>query len=250
MNKHKRLYNISVLAIFKNETMNLKVWLDHYIWQGVDHFYLIDNNSSDNPLKILNNYKSMITYERLDEPYKQVRHYRYMYKKYDIKHRTKWLIMADLDEFWYSPNPSSNLKIELSKCHKYIIYANWFMFGSSGLINHPDDIRTAIINREPDLHLNTKWIIRAKKIKGRYINQHKIRNNIVKDRKIIRDNTNFHLNHYPIQSKEYFDKVKKTRGDVATERFDNIRDDNYFNGYDKNTSFIDEKLANLVKLSS
>jgi hypothetical protein len=33
---------LSILAIMKNEAMNLKLWIDHYIYQGVDHFYLID----------------------------------------------------------------------------------------------------------------------------------------------------------------------------------------------------------------
>jgi len=49
-------YNVSVIAIFKNETMNLKMWLEHYLWQGVDHFFLIDNGSTDDPHKILQPY--------------------------------------------------------------------------------------------------------------------------------------------------------------------------------------------------
>ena len=50
------MYFLSVLAQFKNETMNLKVWIEHYLWQGVEHFYLIDNGSTDNPLSILQEY--------------------------------------------------------------------------------------------------------------------------------------------------------------------------------------------------
>ena len=50
------MYYLTLMAIFKNETFNLKIWLDHYIWQGVQHFYLIDNGSTDNPLEILNDY--------------------------------------------------------------------------------------------------------------------------------------------------------------------------------------------------
>jgi len=246
MYKSKKKYNISILAIFKNETMNLKVWLDHYIWQGVDHFYLIDNNSTDKPLEILNNYKSIITYEKLDEPYKQVLYYKYMYKKYKINKNTKWLIMADLDEFWFCPNINENLKTKLNKCHKYVIYSNWLMFGSNGYINHPPDIRTALIKRNINIHENTKWIIRAKKFKARHISLHKVKHSKINVNKVITDNTNFHLNHYPIQSKEFFDKVKKTRGDALNIDAKNVRDDNYFNEYDKNTDFVDNILANLI----
>jgi hypothetical protein len=34
-------YNLCIMAIFKNETMNLRIWLEHYLWQGVDHFILL-----------------------------------------------------------------------------------------------------------------------------------------------------------------------------------------------------------------
>ena len=42
------MYYLSILAIFKNEAMNLKEWIEHYILNGVEHFYLINNGSTDN----------------------------------------------------------------------------------------------------------------------------------------------------------------------------------------------------------
>ena len=53
ISQKKYNYNFTIMAIFKNETMNLKLWLDHYLWQGIEHFYLIDNDSNDNPINIL-----------------------------------------------------------------------------------------------------------------------------------------------------------------------------------------------------
>ena len=47
------MYYLSILAIMKNEAMNLKIWIDHYIWQGVNHIYIIDNNSDDGSIKII-----------------------------------------------------------------------------------------------------------------------------------------------------------------------------------------------------
>ena len=47
------MHFVSVLAIFKNEGMNIKEWIEHYIWQGIEHFYLINNDSTDNYKKIL-----------------------------------------------------------------------------------------------------------------------------------------------------------------------------------------------------
>ena len=84
------MYYLSVLSIFKNETMNLKLWLEHYLWQGVGHFYLIDNGSTDNPLSILQEYidKGIITYFYLPEKYKQAEHYRYVFDKENLKKKT------------------------------------------------------------------------------------------------------------------------------------------------------------------
>jgi hypothetical protein len=47
-------------------------------------------------------------------------------------------------------------------------------------------------------------------------------------------------------SKEYFDKVKAVRGDVFTANHDSVRDDAYFNKYDKNV-VTDTLLADQVK---
>ena len=41
------LYTLSVLAMFKNESMIIQEWIKHYIEEGVEHFYLIDNGSTD-----------------------------------------------------------------------------------------------------------------------------------------------------------------------------------------------------------
>ena len=41
------MYRISVIAMFKNESMIIKDWIEHYLREGVEHFYLIDNGSTD-----------------------------------------------------------------------------------------------------------------------------------------------------------------------------------------------------------
>ena len=42
----------------------------------------------------------------------------------------------------------------------------------------------------------------------------------------------FRLNHYPIQSKKWFERVKMTRGDVGSPLLDNLRNWDYFARYD------------------
>ena len=54
-------YYLSVVSIFKNESMILEEWINHYIKESVQHFYLVNNGSDDNFMPIINKYKNYIT---------------------------------------------------------------------------------------------------------------------------------------------------------------------------------------------
>ena len=49
-------YNLVAAAVFKNESHILKEWIDHYIYHGFDHIYLINDESTDNYKEIINPY--------------------------------------------------------------------------------------------------------------------------------------------------------------------------------------------------
>ena len=55
------------------------------------------------------------------------------------------------------------------------------------------------------------------------------------------------LNHYRIQSKEYFRKVKMTRGDVAKEEWNLLRTWDYFHDVDRGSSkCVDRELCSIL----
>jgi hypothetical protein len=245
------MHYLSVLCIFKNETMNLQKWIDHYIWQGVEHFYLIDNGSDDNPLIILQNYidKGFVTYYYRPEKYQQIQHYQFVFDNANIKNKTFWLVICDLDEFFYGVDHKLITKLKNLEFFN-VIFCNWLMFGSDELINHPQDIRTSIVHREPNLHINTKYIFQPKCLKSsaqihiHYLlkpNKYSYIKRIHFANKLIR------LNHYPIQSLEFFEKVKMKRGDVTNSNVDNLRDYKYFKDYNKNTNYKDTLLKDLIE---
>ena len=237
------MHYLSILTIMKNEAMNLKIWIDHYIWQGVDHLYIIDNNSNDGSIEIVEdliNNGYPITLYKLFEPHQQVKHYRYVYDKEKLQEKTKWLIVADLDEFFYCNN--SKISYELKFCENFdLVISKWRMFGSNNCIEHPKDIRTSLTKRVQDLHILTKYIFQTKNIFSKSLGIHSLNYGYAKK---IDLSEIFRLNHYPIQSKEYFEKVKMTRG--AADRIDNIRDWEYFNEYNKNTYYEDNDLKNMI----
>jgi len=236
---------LSILAIMKNEAMNLKIWIDHYIWQGVDHFYIIDNNSDDKSIQIIEdliNNGYPITLYKLFEQHKQIEHYIYVYDKEKLQEKTKWLIIADLDEFFYCNN--SKISNELKNYEDYdFITSKWRMFGSNNCIKHPKDIRTSLTKRVEELHPNTKYIFQTKNIYSRSLNIHELNDGYTNN---IDLSEIFRLNHYPIQSKEFFEKVKMTRGDVNWSDQNTIRDWNYFDRYNLNTEYEDNDLKNMI----
>jgi hypothetical protein len=248
------MYYLSILSIFKNETMNLKVWLEHYLWQGVDHFYLIDNGSTDKPLNILQEYinKGIVTYYYKPEKHQQAEHYRWVFDKENLKKTTHWLAVCDLDEFFYGVDQKLVSKLKTLEYYN-VIYANWLMFGSDNLITHPTDIRTSIIHRKPDLHKLTKYIFKPASIKNSaYVWIHYLLNpangNMINNHPKVRiANKLIKLNHYPIQSLEFFQKVKMTRGAADSIQCDNVRDINYFKSYDEGTNYKDDTLKNLIE---
>jgi len=237
------MHYLSILAIMKNEAMNLKLWVEHYIWQGVDHIYIIDNNSDDESIQIIKDLIKIgypITLNKLFEPHKQVEHYKYIYDKEKLQEKTKWLIVADLDEFFYCNN--SRISNELKYFEDYdFITSKWRMFGSNNCIEHPKDIRISLTKREKELSIIGKYIFQPKNIHSKSLNIHWLNdgyNNKIDLSEI------FRLNHYPIQSKEFFEKVKMTRG--AADRVDNVRNWDYFDNYNKNTDYEDNDLKHMI----
>ena len=102
------MYKLSVGAIFKNEEHSIKEWIEHYLYHGVEHFYLINDNSNDNYLEKIQCYldKNIVTlYNACFSNY--IGRQKDMYNTYilpNIKDKnTKWLLMVDLDEYMWSP---------------------------------------------------------------------------------------------------------------------------------------------------
>lgn len=243
------MHYLSILAILKNEAMNLKIWIDHYLWQGVDHFYLIDNGSDDESNAILKDLIAKgypITLYELPEKHRQMQHYHYVYDNENLREKTKWLIIADLDEFFYCLH--STIKNELPKWETFdYISSRWRLFGSNNLDKHPADIRVGLTTREEALRPTPKYIIQPKNIESQHFGTHFVTGGYQRGVDL---SDVFRLNHYVIQSREYYEKVKMSRGDVACSDIDNVRDWNYFKKFDAQATYIDEDLKHMVEALS
>jgi hypothetical protein len=240
---------LSLLAIFKNETLNLDIWIRHYQWQKVNHIYLIDNGSTDEPLCILQKYidQGYVTYLYLDEKYAQTKHYATMYEMYIQHDSSKWVMVCDLDEFFYgTQQPLADALKSME--HYDIIYSPWWMFGSENLEDHPADIRTAIVHRQPDYGTDLKYIFKKSALTfPLQLSIHCLRQIQGIEYEVCLEDRNIRLNHYPIQSRHFFYTVKMNRGDATDPLCDSVRDWTYFDKYNQDMTVCDTLLSDLVK---
>lgn len=136
-NKVPKKYYVSICAIFKDESLSLKEWIEFHLLIGVDHFYLYNNNTTDNSLEILTPYikKGIVTL--IDWNYAppcQAEAYNH-YKEH-FSNESNWIAFIDLDEY-ICPRMNMDLKVWLKQYEAYpslVIY--WKMFGSAGEIEH------------------------------------------------------------------------------------------------------------------
>lgn len=140
---HKRKeykYQVSLCLIFKDEASYLKEWLEYHKLIGVEHFYLYNNNSTDDFMKILQPYidSNIITLHDWPRNYAQVSAYEHCYRNYNKE--SHWIGFLDTDEFInVSVEAGNNLKLFLQKYNLYpSLHIFWRIFGTSGIM-HKDN---------------------------------------------------------------------------------------------------------------
>lgn len=233
---------LSVASVFKNESWNLKEWVLHYKHHGVDHIYLVNDFSDDEYLPILQPFidEGFVTLFQNNITEK------YTGRQTDVNNRfflpicneTQWIAQIDLDEFLYSPK-TLDLKEILRKYEDYgTVETNWVWFNSNDHLEHPsgglvqnftsraafgDQVWMTHRSRcagggqeEPEwFHLWAPKQIANTTFGVQSFNIHKIPTG----GKTINlsfvgrpDDPEILNNHYQIQSREFWEKIKMTRG--------------------------------------
>lgn len=236
---------LAILTIMKNEELNVDEWIAHYIWQGADHLFIIDNGSSDKTVARIeaSPHRERITLLLRPEPHRQGYHYRQTFRRERIRRRFRWLMVADADEFWYSACDNS-LPAALSRFEGFdVIYARWSQFGCPGQETHPASLRQELTLRHAALgpHKATKWVVRTSSIGNNSLFIHKIRGAC--SSRTITDTDVLRLNHYMTQSRRFWSDVKMKRGDASTPASDTARTMTHFDEFNSLSVVRDTELA-------
>ncbi len=130
-------YDLAVTAIFKDEACYLKEWLDYHLAAGVEHFYLYNNDSTDNFAEVLAPYINANLVTLTDFPGKIMQMPAYNDALNRFKFTCRYMAFIDLDEFIYPKANRSIVEVVdeiLSRNSNAAGLAiNWQLYGSNGL---------------------------------------------------------------------------------------------------------------------
>lgn len=245
-------YYLSIVAIFKNEKDILGEWLNHHHQQGVEHFYLIDNGSTDDYQSQLAPYRHLIDLVIDPKRYQQPDHYNNHFLR-QIQGQSEWVMVIDLDEFVFSQPPFKGITNYLRSLDESIgqIYLPWKEFGSNGYLQPPAGCVSSLIRRklyrdQAHLETHTKTIFRTRYVTRMWIHHSFIQTHLAKEitsdgrpkvnptpymapiSESILKRSALHCHHYYARSFEWYRQVKMTRGsasapsdekDLSLERF-------------------------------
>ena len=275
--KQNKFY-LSVIAMFKNEAQVIKEWLDHHIGHGVEHFYLVNDGSTDHAESVLKPYiasglVSMHPPPSQNMPFRQAALYKKLFTEIYSKNESRWVALIDIDEFLYSP-VELDVRIVLRQHeHLSVVGLNWMWFGSSGLVQQPRSVVQSFLYRADTAFTKYPALIEHYGVLSSPDDWQK---NIINTAARV-DNVDVHLvhaegvgaslgysafpgnpmlllNHYSTQSRDFFLKNKGTRGDVNNWIATEARDLVWFNVCDINdildTRLRDQNIRHKIALLS
>ena len=233
-NNEKTYVYLAVCAIIKNEGRYLQEWIEFHLLQGVDVFYLYDNESSDNTKVILEPYiqKGIVKYHIT--PGKKMQRPAYNDAIVRYRKEARWIAFIDADEF-ILPH-EIKLSAFLKDYEKYPgIGINWQMFDSNGRQKYSSE--QLVIEAYTQIHkdknvdnLHIKTIVNPSKVKF-YVNPHYplykfFQHSVDEDQQVIHEAwtkeqkiQKIQINHYFSKSyEEFFEKIQRGMADTGNKR--------------------------------
>lgn len=143
----KYIYELAIATVFQQEAPYLKEWIEYHKLLGVQHFYMFNNQSSDDYQQVLQPY--------IDNGEIELIQWDFVPKNYPdwiriqcegFEHaiqlsygKAKWLALIDTDEFLL-PTTQDSLTAFLKDYTQYgSVSLNWQMYGTSDVSKIPAD---------------------------------------------------------------------------------------------------------------
>jgi len=221
----------SICMNFKDEAIYLKDWVEYHLSIGVNHFYLYNNESSDNFLEILKPYqeKGLVTLNNIAGSGAKPKVSKHFLNNYKLE--TFWVAFIDSDEYITFVEEGMTVQNFFKDFEEFPgVGLNWLMFGSSGLSKiqtpvsekftmcaPPYDASNLLENPAsvPAACTHIKSIVNPRKVTNTWHNPHfyKYKNNSSKDSKVANLAVNTEKNTIPEMNA--LTTIKNTKHDKA-----------------------------------
>jgi hypothetical protein len=242
-------------AIVKNEARYLVEWICHHKQIGINHFYIYNNESSDETSSILEEFENAglvtrIPWASRSFPSTQTTAYNDFIRNYSSQF--DWVGFLDADEF-FIPLIGESID-DVLKLHNgaSAVAFNWRIFGSSGATTFENRLvsdrfrKCAVELFSPHQHIKT--FARPECVESVDVHHVNLKNGIyvtsagrcltqppVSGMLDAADFVSAQINHYFVKSKEEWD-LKRARGRVTRAADDpsRIRREVFFTSHDRN----------------
>ena len=214
------MISLGLIVRFKNERHIMYEFINHYLEEGVDFFLLIDDNSDDDYLEFNKDWMDSLinTNKILIKKSQKTQNGDYNIYFNEVKH-LDWLIICDIDEFFFSVPENSTLKSILNeKGNKYdYIRVPWKLFKHESYYQPKSVIEDNIFTHEKEIDPTSsskgfKCIIKSDVVNSLRVHACRIKK---RTRTLLLDNCHNNLiqnNHYRTQSEQFLRGVKEIRG--------------------------------------
>lgn len=236
---------LAVCAIAKNEGPYFKEWIEWHLKQGVEKFYIYDNESNDNTKDVLAPYidSGVVEYTYFPGRKRQLAAYDDCFERHRLD--TRWIAVIDLDEFLV-PVKDCSVKDFLEGMEGCAsVEINWLIYGSGGAKEKTEgDVMQRFKKHARYDHPLNCWVKsiidprqvccmigshEAARISGKSVDpKRQVITTHFRNRPSQHDVIK--INHYAVKSYEEF-LGKRARGRA---RVNTIRDMGYFDNYDLN----------------
>ena len=257
---------LAFVLIAKNEAPYIEEWINFHHKQGASHFFIYDNESTDNLREVLTPYieQGLVTYKLIKGKRRQLDAYNMAVHDYGRKFR--YMAVIDADEFVYVRDENYREKgfnlyefvDDFMKSHENAggIAINWCIFGSNGHITKPEGnvLENYTMCSEKDFSPNLFIKTICDPLKVRYYGDPhfpvylKGFYNLGEDGEIVRISVSkkvnvskIRINHYFTKSREEY-TLKKNRGKADR---DDLRTMEDFYGHDQNIIHDTEILSRI-----
>lgn len=162
-----RIWKLTICAIVKDEGDYIREWIEFHRIQGVEHFFIYDNGSSDSTLRILQEYCDEGIVDLIPWPNFSVslnpQFAAYAHCAHAYAALAEWVAFIDVDEFLFSDS-TNNLIDEISAIAGLCVAAIGvcrYEYGPCGHETKPDGMVVANYRMRLDVQADTKIKIKT-----------------------------------------------------------------------------------------